>query len=94
MVRVLGAGRPDLLAVHHPLVTIGNSPRLKAGQVGTGPGLTEQLAPVLLTSGDRGQQSTLLGVCTELENDRRAHLRSRPTRERRGARSSDLLRYG
>ena len=43
-VAVLGARRPHLLAVEHPLVAIAHGPALEAGEVGSGGGLAEELA--------------------------------------------------
>ena len=55
----LGAGRPDLLAVHDPLAAVAHGARAEAGQVAAGVGLAEQLAPDLL-AGEQGEEVALL----------------------------------
>ena len=84
--RVVGAARPDLRPVDDVLVAIPDGPAGKAGQVGAGVGLGEQLAPHLLAAEDRRQVAgVLLGGAGEEDRRRRpadADRIARPARRR------------
>ena len=72
VVGVVGLRRPHLLSVDHPLVAVELGPRLQAGQVRTGVGLTESLAPRDLTLQDPRYELLLLFLRAPLQ-DRRAN---------------------
>ena len=73
--RVLGERRPDLLAVHDPLVAVAHGAGAERGQVGARAGLAEELAPDLLGGQQREQVALLLRLDAAVD-DRRA----RPSR--------------
>ncbi len=60
--RVVRARRPDLLAVHDPVVTIAERRRTKRCEVRPGARFAEQLAPDLLAAEERPQPSCFLLV--------------------------------
>ena len=59
-VRLVGQGRPDLLARDHPLVAVADGPRLDVGQVAARVGLGVALAPQLGALPDRREEARLL----------------------------------
>jgi hypothetical protein len=59
-VAVLGAGRPDLLAVQDPLVTVGHGAGGEPRDVGAGAGFGEELTPHLLAPQHRPDIALLL----------------------------------
>ena len=72
--RRVGQGRPHLLAVHHPLVTVAHRPGGEPGHVGSRPGLAEELAPDLLAR-EQGAQVAgplLVGAVREDRGGRHA----------------------
>ena len=71
VVGVLRLGRPDLLAVDHPLVAVELGTGLEPGEVGPGVGLAEPLAPRDLAREDLRQELLLLLLAAPLQ-DRRA----------------------
>ena len=58
-VRPVRAGRPDLLAVDHPVVAVAHRARAQSGQVRAGAGLGEELAPHLVTAQRRRRVAAL-----------------------------------
>ena len=66
--RRVGVRRPHLLAPDHPLVTVEIGPGGQRGQVGSGAGLAEQLAPDLL-AGQQGHQVAVLLIGGPGEQD-------------------------
>ena len=70
VLRVMGAGGPDLLAVDDPLVPLEIGPRRRAGKIGTAARLAEQLAPSVLASQDPAQELFLVHVAP-VQKDRR-----------------------
>jgi hypothetical protein len=69
----VGAGRPHLLAVDHPLVAVTLGAGAERGEVGAGPRLAEQLAPDLLTGPQRLQEPPLLLLGAERQDGRGRH---------------------
>ncbi len=69
--RLVRLRRPDLRAVHDPLVAVADGAGRQAGDVGTGAGLAEELAPDLLGGEDRPQEALLL-LARAAGDDRRA----------------------
>ena len=65
--------RPHLLAVDDPLVAVLHPTGGEAGEVGTGPGLREQLAPHLLAGEQRAEVALLLIRAPPLDDRRAAH---------------------
>ena len=59
-IAVMRARRPDLLAVHDPLLAIGHGACAQPGQVRTGARLREQLAPHVLAAQHRPEETRLL----------------------------------
>ena len=56
----VGDARPHLLPVDHPFVAVADGLGREAGNVGTGAGLAEELAPDLLAGGDAAEVVVLL----------------------------------
>src|SRR5690606_34880017 len=87
----VAARGPDLLAVDDPLVAVLHRPGVQTGQVGPGPGLTEELAPGLL-AGDDVAQVPLLLLLGAVHDDRRpGQHEAEATRGRQGAEVDDRL---
>ena len=59
-IAVVGSARPDLRAVHHVGVAVAHGPGGQRGQIRSGVGLAEELAPVLLAAEDWPQVASLL----------------------------------
>ena len=72
--RELRVGRPDLLAVEHPLAVVEPGLGLHVGQVGAGAGLGVALGPQLLDGQDLGQEPLLLLVGPERHQRRTEQL--------------------
>ncbi len=81
-VGVIGTGVPDLLAVDDPAVAVAHGRRLHAGQVGTGAGFGEQLAPRVF-AGDGRPQHTRPQVIGAVLVDRRRSQRERSAQRNR-----------
>ena len=67
---VMGAGRPHLLAVDHPLVAVPLGVRREPGEIRAAAWLAEQLAPGVGASDDGTQEPILQVVRTVLEDGR------------------------
>src|SRR5262249_55196366 len=67
---VVRAGRPDLLTVDEPVITVAHRARAQAGEIGAGARLAEQLAPDLFAAQHRPQIALLLLV-RAVRHDRR-----------------------
>src|ERR1700687_5092479 len=72
-VRVLGHGRPDLLAGDHVVAVLPHRPRLERRQVRARARLRVALAPEILSLVDAREELLLLGVGAELQEHRGAH---------------------
>ncbi len=70
---VVRARRPDLLAVHDPLVTVAHGGRAQPREVRAGPRLGEQLAPDLLAGQQRGEPAGALLVGAVRDDGRSTH---------------------
>src|SRR5205823_2831496 len=57
VVRLLRLAAPDLLAVDDPVIAVASGPRGKSGEVRSGAGLAEQLAPADAALEDRRYQT-------------------------------------
>ena len=60
VVRIMGTGSPDFLAVHQPAVAVPLRLGAQPGEIRTGARLAEQLAPDLLAAGQLGQVAPLV----------------------------------
>ena len=87
----LRARRPHLLAVHDPLVAVGDGLGLEPGQVGAGPGLAEELAPRLAAGDDVGQQRGALLVGAVGDDGRTGQEQAEAARRTDRAEAGDLL---
>ncbi len=73
VIALVGQGGPHLLAVDDPFVTVEFGLGLQAGDVGSGAGLGEHLAPHRLAGDVVGEESLLLLVGAVLGEHRHAH---------------------
>jgi hypothetical protein len=71
--RVVGVGRPHLLAGDDPVVAVPHRAGAQARQVGAGTGLAEQLAPDLFAGPQRAQEAGLLVLGAVAEDRGRGH---------------------
>ena len=65
--------RPDLLSVDDPFVAVAHGPGCKAGEIGPGARLAEQLAPDVLAGPQGGEEARSLLGGAECEDGRRGH---------------------
>ena len=72
-VAVLRAGRPHLLTVHHPLVTVAHGPGGEPGEVAAGARLAEELAPHLVAAQHRREVALALLVRAVGDDGRPRH---------------------
>src|SRR5690606_3534475 len=90
----VGQGRPHLLPVDDPLVTVPDRPRGQGGEVGSGAGLAEQLAPDLLASPQGTQESTPLFVVAEPQDRGSGHPQADGVLPRTVVRRASLGEFG
>ncbi len=91
VVGVLRLGRPHLLPVDHPFVTVELGPCLEAGQVRAGVGLAEALAPRDLPFEDARDELLLLLLGAPLQDGRADQRVAEEVGAQRGARPGELL---
>ena len=71
--REVGHGRPHLLPVDDPFLTVSDGSSSQTGDVRAGPRLAEELAPYLRTREHRSQPPHLLGLGSVRDDHRSAH---------------------
>src|SRR3984893_470158 len=68
--RLVRAGGPDLLPVHHPLIAAEFGPRHRTGHVRPAARFTEQRAPAILTGQNAEEELLLMQVGSVRKNGR------------------------
>ncbi len=80
----VGVARPDLVAVDHVLVAVGDRGGAQRGEVGSGIGLAEPLAPPLRAVDQPGQEAVLDRVAAVVGDPLDQVAEARPRRRARG----------